>query len=346
MRTSTDPTPKAFAMVKPSLVSVFKGEGVREIRSFKALESEPFDTISMGTRPSGTLHLGNLFVLAAALHYLRINNKARINLDIMDLDFDTQRGAVFTPFVRLPSTQGFKHQLELAVVMISSALNVNPSAVQITRFSERLKAGSSVRQTLEALFADKEATKAIKFSLLGEPGDYESLPISLICDVCDQSASTFSTIDRKTDTLQATCANYNCSVSDYLAGLSDVAHFNVHYLLDPIRDLFMEGKRLHIFGGDYSKRSSQFKVPKYRHTAAAMLATKVFLDLEAELPSFFLTPMLVDQYGIKISKSLGNGGNAENGLIAHLQEQVARVLHILNDFVNGTLDGCEIRFHH
>lgn len=323
--------------IRQLLASRMHGDGVKHVRDFKCLEEIPFDNISMGTRPSGTLHTGNLFVIATCLHYLRINSKATVNIDIMDLDFDNQRGPVFTPYHSLLSTKNFITQLAMAVEMMAEVLKVDPNSVKIRYFSDRMRE-PELRKTILGLAKDKEATKCVKYSMSDKPGRYYNPPLSLICSTCSQSSSDFARYTSQDDIFTSVCRNATCPTQGFASDLSRDM-FNVHYLVDPVRDLLLPSPTLHIFGGDYGLPTGAAKKAKFLRVAAVMEAARCFLDIKAELPSFFITPMLLDQDGRKVSKSLGNGGYNGSDISTYLREEIDKVVKIMKLCIDGTLSG-------
>ncbi len=331
-----------FSHAKPTLYGRLHGEGVRRLQGFKALENAGFDTLSMGTRPSGLLHQGNLFVIASCLHYLRINSKAKVMIDIMDLDFDNQRGPLFTPFVNIHTTRGFREQLEMAVEIISSELKVDPNGASIRFFSEKLaKDESGLRTMFLGLFKSKEHVKALKYALSEKAGRYDTPPISLVCGNCGQSSSDFARYTRQGENYRSSCNNPTCPVDEYTADLS-ASPFNIHYLVDPARDLLYPAPALHVFGGDYGQLHGASKVPRFGRVAAAMEVFRQHMNLGPGLPSFFITPLVIDDCGNKISKSMGNGGGAKAGLGAYLREEVGKIVRIMGLCIDGTLSGLSL----
>jgi hypothetical protein len=331
-----------FSSIKPALAATMKGRGVKQVREFKSLEGHGFDNISMGARPSGTLHMGNLFVLASCMHYLRINSNARVHVDIMDLDFDNQRGLVFTPFVNLPGTRDFIGQLNAAVEILSGELKVASDRVKIRYFSDRLKQGDSeLRKMLLRLAKNKESVKAVKYSISDRPGRYDTPPISMICESCGQSSSNFAHYRSTRSLFTADCGNVTCTVGEYASDLSS-ALFNVHYLVDPIRDLLLAPNTLHVYGGDYGLPHGQSDTLRFMRVAAVMEATRLNLGLETETPSFFITPLITDQHGKKISKSERNGGQVAGDIATHLKEEIAHVVKLMGLYIDGTLKGLSL----
>ncbi len=331
-----------FSHARPSLYSMMHGEGVRRLQGFKALEGQGFDTLSMGTRPSGLLHEGNLFVIASCMHYLRINSEAKVMIDIMDLDFDHQRGPVFTPFVNMHTTKDFRKQLEVAVELISSGLHVDPNRAVISFFSDKIASDVwGMRNMFLSLFRSKEHLKAVKYALSEKAGRYDTPPVSLICGNCGQSSSDFARYSRADERYRSECKNPTCPVDVYSADLS-ASLFNIHYLVDPARDLLYPGSVLHVFGGDYGQLCGPSKSPRYGRVAAAMEAFRLHMGREAGLPSFFITPLMIDNSGNKVSKSLGNGAARSTDLTTHLRGEVAKILKLMELCVDGTLAGLSL----
>ncbi len=336
------PSKRTFEAAKPRLDSVLKGADIRQLATFKDLEHADFKNVSLGTRPSGRLHTGNLFVLATALHYLRINSQAKIHVDVMDLDFDTQRGKVFTPFVHLSSTKQFLSDLTAAIEILSKEFGVDPNSVVLKFFSSRFT-DPSFRGSFLKLFTDVDACQSVRYAMQGEGNSFDAAPISLFCPSCEQSAAKLAILNARSNSFSAICNNSNCTIGEYSVPFSSPSLFNVYYKVDPIRDLFLEPQTLHIFGGDYAKPCGSKKFPSFAYVAAIMEAARIFLDIQTPIPAFFLTPLLTDESGRKISKSIGNGGgDPSKDVLQHLRDEIVKVVDILQGFLKGTFDGMEI----
>jgi hypothetical protein len=330
-----------FSSIRPALASAMKGHGVKQVHGFKCLEEHKFENVSMGARPSGTLHMGNLFVLASCMHYLRINSKATVHMDIMDLDFDNQR-AMFTPFIHIPTTKDFIKQLEAAVEILSQELKVDPNSVKIRYFSDRLtESDSRLREMFLRLAKSRDAVKAVKYAISDRPGRYDAPPFSMICDSCGQSNSNFARYHADRDVFTANCGNVTCSTGDYSSDLSS-ALFNLHYLVDPIRDLLLAPPTLHMYGGDYGMPHGQSGTTRFLRVAAVMEAARLNLGLETEAPSFFIAPLLTDQHGKKISKSDRERADVPADILAHLRAEISQVVKLMGLYIDGTLEGLKL----
>lgn len=329
---------KSHREIKPRITEVIRGNGMATVPDFKAFDKHGYDQISMGTRPSGFLHTGNLFVLGTAMWGLKINSQATVNVDVMDLDFHYQMGRVFTPFMNLPTTAPFKEGLERVTEMFGKAMGVDPERVKIARYSEKLTKTEHGR-VMTTLLGNTESTDSLRYAVTGAGDRINTGPISLICPNCSQSASTFSAKDGN-GTFKTDCNNTTCPVGEYKQTIKFGDTYNVHFIVDPIRDLEYGPNTLHIFGGDYGVPQGEQKMPRVNHVAAAVEVARYYQEIEHG-PDFFVTPMLLDKDGRKISKS---EGNAEIGTDyeKYLTEQVGKITKIIGEFVKGTLDGFKL----
>ncbi len=336
-----------FSSIKPALTSILSGKDVNPMRDFRLLEHSHFDNVSMGTKPSGTLHMGNLFVLASCMHYLRVNSSATVHVDIMDLDFNSHGGALFIPFINLPGTKEFITQLDAAVGILSRELVVGPERVKIRYFSDKLKeSDSKLRRMFLGLAKDKETADALKYCISDGPGRrhayppgcHAAVPISMICPGCGQSNSNFAHYNPTRARFTAQCYNPGCAVGEYASDLSSEL-FNVYYLSQTVRDLLLPSRTIHIYGGDYDMSHGKSNASRFMRAAAIVEATKLNLGLATGMPSFFITPMITNRDGTKISKSACNRGPACGNLVSHLRDEIAHVVKLMQSCVDGTFAG-------
>jgi hypothetical protein len=103
--------------------------------------------------------------------------------------------------------------------------------------------------------------------------------------------------------VESNCYNTNCDQTSYVFDLRGPGRYNIHYLVDPIRDAMdtkmRQGNDLHIFGGDYGQPSGVRRISKVDRIQRGMAA----IGLEAT--DAFVGPIVLSD-GQKMSKSKDN----------------------------------------
>ncbi|MDO8554177.1 MAG: hypothetical protein Q7S22_05195 [Candidatus Micrarchaeota archaeon] len=321
-------------------------KGIIRVKTLPDLLSTEFDVVSIGARPSGRMHVGNIFVLVNAIHYLQKNPNAKLVFDIMDLDFDNQRGRIFTPFSVMQSTINFIEQVELATKIICESFGVNQGRVIVSLLSRRLDLNTenekipTLRSGFLQLFKDPELTKALKYAVVNPtPGRRFKPPVSLICQNCHQSSVEYAVYDSREDRFKANCNNDQCPINEYSTKLDSGEAFNIMYTVDPIRDLLLKGKVVHIFGGDYDQPYLGSGSPKFAAIAAANELAKLVWKIETNSPAFFITNLITDSHGVKVSKSIGNSSNPDVSIERHLELEIDKAIRIVGMVLEGVLSG-------
>jgi len=148
-------------------------------------------------KPSGRPHIGTVATLVAAFDYVARNSDTTINLQIMDLDFDAQRGNPFIPFIHQTNESGrtvreaLRVELAELVDIMSDIYAVDLSGnMRVDYFSEFL----SVPKTLDkflSIFLDEGKATALNNALFDRQY-LDRLPISGICPSCHTSSSAFA----------------------------------------------------------------------------------------------------------------------------------------------------------
>ncbi len=275
--------------------------------SFEELEEfeASGERLSVGFRPSGELHVGNLLTLA---YSSVIASRLGLELDLFccDTDWSAHIHENHRPensdvmklfFMRdCPCSEHeniAEHRVDEIRPFLDGLENYTGEEVKAGFLSELDSEGyrEALKQVLENMDSFDEIFGG------GFRRRYRS-PVVNVCDSCGFSHAKGAPYSRETGELVASCRNKAC-VSGFSRGQLD-GRIGVYYLVDPVRDPSRD-VAVHVFGGDYRDAAKEQKTPKIEKVAKITdLAT-------GETPAYFLAPMIADEEGKPLSKSKGTG---------------------------------------
>ena len=290
-----------------------------------------YGRLSMGLKPSGELHMGTIATILNGMLYLEGHRGASLRIDVMDLDYDTQRGLSFPSFMTMRDPKGChslmkhhtKEKVERTVQKLSAILGIDPKRVEVSFYTENY-ACEGFPELMTSLIRQRVRAKAVKHALFDGKGGTYDVPFTPICPECGYSSSSNSTYDSKADTLRTKCKNKECGGHGkvFSVPVSDLLAYNVYYLIDPIRDVHESANcpraDVHLFGGDYLLTHGVKRKSRVQRVADAMTA------VTSRLPDFFIGPMLTLN-SMKMSKSLGAEA-ADESVSGHIYTRLAEVL--------------------
>ncbi len=355
----------------------------RIITNFDELIEGNYKRLSMGARPSGKVHLGTLITILNGMLVMQKDPDATLELQLMDLDFDNQRGNVFVPYIHRQGPEGsemsardyMREELSTLLGKVGNQLGVDQRKTQILYFSDFLLDPEALNFFTGNL-TDKGKRKSL-LKVLFDRTNGDKYPVSGICQGCHTSSSNFSEglfpegkfakLAEKIETLKDKdsnsarkwakayrkeltglelrrniitdsqpgigkyflkdiCQNKKCDTTEYRFDLRQPGTYNIHYLVDPIRDALTTETRgkndLHIFGGDYGIPSGVKKIPRAERIQSGMEAVGL------EPVDAYIGPMLMVN-GSKMSKSTvavncGSIDNAELPYVVGVLSEIAR----------------------
>lgn len=287
--------------------------------SLDTLASQDYRKISLGIVPSTSIHFGFAFTMLHALHYMRHNPATTLEVTVTDNAYDPQMGKDFIPYNKracgCPQHNLLEHHVghEIRSLLYESAqfLSVDPGRTTIDFFTLRLKRDKDCSLALTSLLKKPEKARGLKKALFDDGSRPYFIPATANCSVCGHTNSHPGKVDRKKGALISTCHNESCTNcgQNSEVSLDDPSQFNLHYMIDPIRDLFVNpfglcnrsgtSADLHIFGGDYAALHGEKRVPRVERVRNVMRLVKT------EIPDIFVAP-LITWKGEKVSKSTRN----------------------------------------
>ena len=264
---------------------------------------EPVKSVSVGIRPSGNLHIGNLVTMTlAGLAAAKAN--AEVHLTICDIDMPNPK-----PGEKRTSAMYFKYQKvgdttrsELAASQVheytSALANQLGIPVRIDFLSDIQKA-ANYRQGLSQLLEKREDLVEM-FTGMRNPRDL-AVPVYPVCGSCNHTPIERA-LNIAKETLKTRCRNSECDKYNQTRAVNlfnPEEELGVHYYIDPIRDVMFKPRAdLHVFGGDYLKlHGNMSKVEK---------VCKITELTGEQPPNYLLGPLLVGPGREKISKSEGS----------------------------------------
>jgi len=271
--------------------------------------------ISLGVRPSGTIHLGNLMTLALAQGLGREigPHQSKINLTICDLDlpegldWKTIKKGYAKHYRDLPdpnhchrtlsdhSTEDIKDFYDL----LTTETRV---PFEIKKLSD-IQRNAKFREGLKKVLDSPELIKLLVPHL---PDG--AVPVYPLCPQC-KGSYTGSVKGRQNiyvnGMIYTTCNNDECSVHDFQVDVLDThKDLSVHMLIDPLRDaLVFPYADVHVFGGDYNEPHGANKLSKIEKILKVM---EVASGGE-RIPVILIGPTIYARDGKKMSKSQANG---------------------------------------
>ncbi len=274
---------------------------------FKEFRNRDYTALSMGIKPSGDLHLGSIATLMSGFLYLKEHPNSTLNIGVMDLDFDIRRGDDFLSFYHSPdkwSCHGYakehtKSEIEEVSAKSSEFLGLNAERMKITYFSDMLS-DEGLMEMFVRIAMDRDLCRGVKKAIADRSGRSYKVPFSPICPECGHSNSNFAIVGRENETLKGKCSNSGCEVGDYEVDLKGKGSYNIHYLIDPVRDVSKSFKSdTHIFGGDYDTPWGERKIPRSERVMNVMGL------FSRKTPDIYLGPVFTAN-GEKMSKTLNN----------------------------------------
>lgn len=272
-----------------------------ELREFEASGTR----LSVGFRPSGELHVGNLLTLA---YSSVIASKLGLELDLFCCDTDwsahihenhrPENSDVMKLFFERECdcenhSNIAEHRVDEIRPFLDGLENYTGEEVEAGFLSELDSEG--YREALKQVLENMEGFDEIFGG--GFRRRYRS-PIVNVCDNCGFSHAKGAPYSSKSGELVSSCRNKRCRKGFSRGQLDE--KIGVYYLVDPVRDPSRDAA-VHVFGGDYRDAAKEQKTPKITKVA------KITELATGETPSYFLAPMIADEEGKPLSKSKGTG---------------------------------------
>ncbi|MFB6175013.1 MAG: hypothetical protein ABEJ87_03465 [Candidatus Nanohalobium sp.] len=261
--------------------------------------------LSVGFRPSGELHVGNLLTLA---YSSVIASRLGLELDLFCCDTDwsahihenhrPENSDVMRLFFErdCPCNEHgnvAEHRVEEIRPFLDGLENFTGEEVEADFLSELDSEG--YREALSSVLENMDEFDEIFGG--GFRRRYRS-PVVNVCDNCGFSHAKGAPYSSESGELVASCRNKACG-EGFSRGQLD-GKIGVYYLVDPVRDPSRDVS-VHVFGGDYRDAAKEQKTSKIVKVA------KITKLATGETPAYFLAPMIADEEGKPLSKSKGTG---------------------------------------
>jgi len=289
--------------------------------------------IAIGLRPSGIIHLGNMFTMGiTGLLANKIGpHLTEMNVTVCDLDMPDKKdwslkeNGYMKYFGQLPDVGGcHRNLLEHSLEGIDNFMGGVSSFFGVkynVQLLSTIQRDPSFRHGLKKVLSWKDFEKILP-KYCRESG---KLPIFPICPDCGTSSGMLSSYDA--GILSNFCKNPSCDRDELVIDIEDTSvDLAVHYLIDPLRDKTVSpNSDIHVFGGDY--RSGEFcgksKIEKILDITR--IATGGYVS------DVLIGPTVYASDGTKMSKSKENGLTMQN-LKSHFGDRYHKI--VLETMVN------------
>lgn len=262
--------------------------------------------VSVGLRPSGTIHLGNMATMALA-GYLSAEigpHLSDLNLTICDLDMPDIRdwcvkeNGYMRYFANIPDrSECHGSLLDHARECIERfAMGLEKEL----RIKSKVKLLSEVQKDPGFREGLKKVLDADLMQTLNETVQKGRVLVYPLCPRCHTSKPSAN--EYREGKVLTECTNPMCSQEQFEVDVLD-PNFDlaVHYLIDPIRDCWVPPhSSIHVFGGDYLSECSS-------NLSKLMKIIEVMKASQGKVPDFLVGPTFYSHDGTKMSKSKENG---------------------------------------
>jgi len=274
---------------------------------FKSIAKRYAKKVSVGVRPSGEIHLGNLTTLMfSALVADRINSD--VHLTICDIDAPTntenKETMLYFKYQRMGKTTAAEHGAEL-VSQFTGELEKRTGIRFHIDYLSNVQDTHGYRIGLSSLLRNADEVQMIFHGAVDT--NKKHVPIYPVCPCC-KHAPREEALALGNSTLKTRCKNKACREFEHTRLLElydERAELGVHYFIDPIRDVMLQPQAdVHVFGGDYQKRHGQNKMPGIAKVEAITEIASRQLR-RPFIPDYFIGPILLGPDGRKLSKSAG-----------------------------------------
>ena len=273
---------------------------------FKQLENYELDgrRVSVGFRPSGELHVGNLLSIGYAAV---IAEELELELDLFCCDTD------WSAHIHENHRPENNKVMKLFFQRDCNCQKHDTIAEhRVDEIKDFLKGLESETVDIEVKYLSDYRSESYLEALrnvLNNIDDFDEIfgggfrrryrsPVTGVCSECGFSHAKGSAYSHSCDELVHSCWNSQCDQGFSSTGLD--GPIGVYYLVDPVRDPGRD-VAVHVFGGDYRDAKKGQKTSK-------VLKVARITDLACgETPAYFLGPLIADEQGKPLSKSKDTG---------------------------------------
>ncbi len=293
--------------------------------------------ISFGLRPSGTVHLGNLFTLALAGEMAnRIGpHVSKLVLTVLDTEapFVGDWNFIDKKYVRhykdLPCEgyNSFSQRSSEEMFQAMESLNEEMKVPYQLRFLSDVQRDPSFRKGLKNVL-DSEESKDLVYT--NGNGRVEVFPLCRNCGTSYMNSIKGKTNKYHEGIISTICSNPECDVDEYSVNVLDTSgDISVHPIMGALRDLVDPVTEVHVYGGDYASPHGESREPKIAKIKRVMEVAAPTQPLD-----FFVGPTIFAKGREKMSKSSHNGVTHNQLRKLFGDDYMKKVL----DFTRGILD--------
>jgi hypothetical protein len=293
--------------------------------------------LAFGLRPSGILHLGNLFTLALASEIVNKTGPhiSNLTLAILDLerpdnrDWDSTSNKYVKHYRDLPCEGyfSFAERTKIQLEDFMERLNKEMTVPFSLKTLSELQRDSRYRKGLKNILENEESTKLITDASNGKK--IEVYPLCKSCGTSYTNTIRGKTNKYKNGVISTTCLNPSCDVEDYEVNVLDSSFdISVHPLMGALRDLSCPVADAHVYGGDYFYPHGETREPRIEKIRKIMNMADSKKNLD-----FIVGPTIFAKGREKMSKSLHNGVDYNRLKRLFGEDYVKRILEFTRNVI-------------
>jgi lysyl-tRNA synthetase class I len=307
----------------------------------KKLEQKGKLIISLGMRPSGQLHLGNIAtaISAAEIAYEFGNHRSEIVFTICDLDLPEKTDIPIVGNVvkhyRYAEDKNSCHHKNMSehnsktIYQLMEDISKEMGTRFVPKTIAEIQKEPAYRKGLVRILENSEEIAKLF------PGDTTPkkalvFPICNSCHTANKQQPTFELVKEKgTAVLHTLCENPECSSKGpYSVDVLDTSYeLAPHFSLSLLRDTVDPVADVHVFGGDYS-------VPHGRNGVSRAKKFVQLMEIAGIVPpDLFVGPLFYAKDGLKMSKTDMNGLSFEN-LVGYFKDHYVRHIREFNKSIS------------
>lgn len=294
--------------------------------------------VAFGLRPSGIVHLGNLFTLALAGEIVnRIGpHISQLVLTVLDTelpfiqDWNFSKEGYVRHYRDLPCEgyDSFAQRANINLLHALESLNDEMRVPYLLRSLSDVQRNINFRRGLKNILDGEGDRKLLQEN---SNGRIEVFPLCQNCGTSYTNSMKGKVNRYDKGVIHTFCSNPKCPVKEYDFNVLDTSFdISVHPLMGALRDLVEPSVKIHVYGGDYASSHGESKESKVRKIQRVMDMASPLTNLD-----FFVGPTIFAKGRHKMSKSSHNGVDCNNLKRLFGDDYMKRVLDFTREIIDA-----------